>query len=797
MAILKNIPIHSSKGVASCINYVNDETKNTLTDKSYEAKDTVVEDDNFDVVLKYAKNLEKTVMELDGDKTVLVTGINCIEEMASVDFAASKYKYEENGNGRRRRGSAKYATYTDKKTGRRITVEKKPIDAEHFIQSFPGKEHGGTPPDPLLVHRIGVEYAKRAFPGFQCVVSTHMNTDHVHNHIVVCAYSLDGTHKICMNKALRRKLRNLNDEISLAHDLPILLDADIDHKNHTPDAPDVAEEYVRAKSHDGTSNKDRIRQDIDSALAECKEHGVTSWQGFMEFMSEQYKDPKTGISRYDISQTPDHVLFICHDLHMKDSILPFQARDIALGEKYMRKAICQRMGWDSGIGFDKGGEPIPERQVLQEEKKAERQSRIDRIDYISKDPRTNDFNMNISRYDENGCRRSNLEIVFLYAIKVLKYFKELIIDTITSLFKGKDREELLRSHPMISDIDKKILRMQRSMYAANLLGLYTHADIRSRFREIGKTWINLKKYIDKLEGSVKHYQEIESVIRGLQSLERVLKGFDLSQIDRLLTYPDKSTIRHEHALLEPMTSKQKVDLYNLLNNNSDKWKLTCPYNELTFAEAEQIIRFLSNKDLQKPESLISYAEYEKNKEERYLEAKYRHLHNKDGEQKPPMTEEEKTNALSEIIQSVDMERTMQILRYKDLKQKALNLGLSENNYDDYLHQLRILEGMLKAASVNLNCVTGEYRNIKMIDRDSKLAMDRSFTQEPYIAALKALEPKTPVKEETLSRSDEGITERDYTASHSADDRTDYDYDYDYDPEPTRTPVYDLFDDIGH
>ncbi len=303
---------------------------------------------------------------------------------------------------------------------------------------------------------------------------------------------------------------------------------------------------------------------------------------------------------------------------MKDSILPFQVRDTALGEKYMRKAICQRMGWNSGICFDKDGEPIPESQILQQEKKAEKQSRIDRIDYISKDPRTNELNMNISRYDENGCRRSNLEIVFLYAIKVLKRFKELIIDTITSLFNGKDREELLRSHPAISDIDKKIQKMQRSMYAANLLGLYTPGDIRTRLREICKTWSNLKKYTDKLKGSVKHYQEIEGVIRGLQSVERILKGFDLSQIDRLLSQPDESTIRHEHAQLEPMTSKQKVDLYNLLNKNSDKWRLTCPYNELTFVEAEQIIRFLNYKTFRRPEMLISYEEYEKNKMARYF-----------------------------------------------------------------------------------------------------------------------------------------------------------------------------------
>ncbi len=158
-----------------------------------------------------------------------------------------------------------------------------------------------------------------------------------------------------------------------------------------------------------------------------------------------------------------------------------------------------------------------------------------------------------------------------------------------------------------------------------------------------------------------------------------------------------------------------------------------------------------------------------------------------------MTDEEKSKTLDDILLSVDMETATHILRYKELKQKALNLGLSEDNYGDYLHQLGILEGMLKAASINLSCVTDEYRNIKMIEKGSTLAMDRSFTQEPYIAALKALEPKDPIKEETLSQSNAGITERDYTASQSTDDRTDYDYD----PEPTRTPLYDLFDDIWH
>ena len=101
-----------------------------------------------------------------------------------------------------------------------------------------------------------------------------------------------------------------------------------------------------------------------------------------------------------------------------------------------------------------------------------------------------------------------------------------------------------------------------------------------------------------------------------------------------------------------------------------------------------------------------------------------------------------------------METATHILRYKELKQKALDLGLSEDNYGDYLHQLSILEGMLKAASLSMSCVTGEYRNIKMIDRDSKLAMDRSFTQEPYIAALKDLEPKAAIEKNIGLKTEE-------------------------------------------
>ena len=54
----------------------------------------------------------------------------------------------------------------------------------HIIQSFaPGE---GTPE---LIHAIGVEFVKRAFSGYEAVVATHLNTDCLHNHIVINAHN--------------------------------------------------------------------------------------------------------------------------------------------------------------------------------------------------------------------------------------------------------------------------------------------------------------------------------------------------------------------------------------------------------------------------------------------------------------------------------------------------------------------------------------------------------------------------------------------------------------------------------
>ena len=54
------------------------------------------------------------------------------------------------------------------------------ILTHHYVQSFSPNEKI----TPELAHRIGVELAQKIAPGFQVIVSTHIDKDHIHWTIV-------------------------------------------------------------------------------------------------------------------------------------------------------------------------------------------------------------------------------------------------------------------------------------------------------------------------------------------------------------------------------------------------------------------------------------------------------------------------------------------------------------------------------------------------------------------------------------------------------------------------------------
>ena len=137
-------------------------------------------------VLRYTQQEEKTLW--DGQQ--LVSGWNCTVQSALSEMQLTKERFRK----------------TD---GRQYY---------HFVQSFSEQDNLA----PQEAHAIGLELAQREFPDFEVLVATHMDTEHLHNHLVVNSVSFRDGHKLHQSAADLQAHRQVNDKICTAHGLEIL-----------------------------------------------------------------------------------------------------------------------------------------------------------------------------------------------------------------------------------------------------------------------------------------------------------------------------------------------------------------------------------------------------------------------------------------------------------------------------------------------------------------------------------------------------------------------------------------------
>ena len=137
-------------------------------------------------VLRYVQQEEKTLWE--GQQ--LVSGWNCTAPSACTEMQLTKERFR-------------------KIDGRQYY---------HFVQSF-GEQDGLTPQE---LHDIGLELAQREFPDFEVLVATHVDTGHLHNHLVVNSVSFQDGRKLHQSAADLQANRLASDEICIAHGLEIL-----------------------------------------------------------------------------------------------------------------------------------------------------------------------------------------------------------------------------------------------------------------------------------------------------------------------------------------------------------------------------------------------------------------------------------------------------------------------------------------------------------------------------------------------------------------------------------------------
>jgi len=119
----------------------------------------------------------------------------------------------------------------------------------HLIQSFNGHECS-----PETANEIGYKFAKEIFKRFPCIISTHTNTDNIHNHIEICAWNLDGK-KWNNDNTNYRNMRKISDKLCAEYGLSVI--------EHTKDYKLVGYKDKNNKMHyyEPTERKNKIIQD--------------------------------------------------------------------------------------------------------------------------------------------------------------------------------------------------------------------------------------------------------------------------------------------------------------------------------------------------------------------------------------------------------------------------------------------------------------------------------------------------------------------------------------------------------
>ncbi len=572
MAIAKDIAYHETNSINNAITYITNEEKVNMGNFSFELEggEGMAEVEN---VLTYAENLEKTAFVTDDDEEILVSGYRCTPETAAIEFQATRDRYVRytGEEAPRVRG-----TKMDYDTGEQ--VKKQSIEAYHIIQSFPEIE--GL--DPRLVHQMGLEFCERAFPNNQCVVSTHMNTRHLHNHIVVCAYNMESISKICMNMRFRHQYRAINDEISLKYGLPILLDPGLEHSSMT-----WSEWEARNK---GESWKEAVKADIKYIAEHSK-----SW--------DEYKQ-KMESAGYGIRETENTVTYTWLVSSTDESGNKVEKqrriRDKRLGPEYTRSTLMSLWGDDEQAHI----------QDVRNGMTSAKEIGTTLPGHAKVSDKVPVLHFYVARYDAKGRRRSDLEILILKAIKIIRYFRDKFADAEHS---GK-----MLNNPIYHTSATKLQAMEQSLYMIQSMGIDTPAELEKRLNNAGASLSHWKKELRAIEDNLNNSTDIKDMIDRVKELEAAVKEHGLENVELYIDDYDEFEIQHNKALLTPITPEQRQQLTIKGKDVEDSWVLKYKTDDLTYAQAQEALNFFKNGGVV-PDCVISKEE----SLQRKLEAGYR------------------------------------------------------------------------------------------------------------------------------------------------------------------------------
>lgn len=146
------------------------------------------------------------------------------------------------------------------------------VQGYHLVQSFAAGEV-----TPELAHQIAQELAERVLGGqYEYVIGTHLNTDHIHSHIVWNSVSrIDGKKYHSNGKTYVTQIRAVSDELCRKYKLSVI---------DTEKSDDVAKPYVEwlAEKNGQPTWRTAIRQDVDDAIRQS-----LTWRQFLTVLAKK------------------------------------------------------------------------------------------------------------------------------------------------------------------------------------------------------------------------------------------------------------------------------------------------------------------------------------------------------------------------------------------------------------------------------------------------------------------------------------------------------------------------------
>ena len=250
----------------------------------------------LDRAVKYVMNKEKTT---------------AVSLQDALDYAANRDKTEQSCF------ESSYActletAFSDMRQTKEHWHKSGGVQGYHLVQSFAAGEV-----TPELAHRIAKELADRVLGGrYEYVIGTHLNTGHIHSHIVWNSVScVDGKKYRSNYKSYVTEIRAVSDELCRKYKLFVI---DTENSNH------VAKPYVEwlAEKNGQPTWRTAIRQDVDEAIQQS-----LTWRQFLSAMERKGYEVRMG-RKYPVLRPPGKERFV---------------RFKTLGKRYTPEAIQTRI----------------------------------------------------------------------------------------------------------------------------------------------------------------------------------------------------------------------------------------------------------------------------------------------------------------------------------------------------------------------------------------------------------------------------------------------------------------------